>query len=312
MPRNEAARRRLLFAVLVLVSLVLLTAFFREPASGYLHSIQRGGLGAVTPLQSLSTRAVEPFQDGYRWFKDTWAANERNKELTRELEELRGSVVALKEASEENERLKQLLDFRDAGIFPAGSTFVVARVVARSPTRWQAWVHLDKGSADGVQLNQPVVGATLAADKSLSGKGLVGKVIAVAPRAAIVQLITDPESYVAAVVQGTRAEGILVAPEAGQLGMDFVERDEEVQVNRIVITSSASGVFPKGVPIGVVESVGEVDVDVYKQIRVRPFVDFRRLEEVMVITNPPAAQVSAEQMTTVVPPADKANKKSGG
>jgi rod shape-determining protein MreC len=301
MPRNEAARRRLVFAVLVVVSLALLTAFFREPASGFLHSMQRGGLGVLSPVQSFTARALEPFGDGYRWTKDLWAANSENREMARELEELRGNLIALKEAQEENERLKQLLDFQQAGIFPDGSTFVVARVVGKSPTKWRAWVQIDRGRADGIRVNQPVVGATVPADRSLSGKGLVGKVIKVAEHAAQIQLITDPESHVAAVVQGTRAEGILVAPKVGQLFMDFVERDQEVEVKRVVVTSGHSQLFPKGIPIGVVDSVGEVDVDVYKQIEVRPFVDFRSVEEVMVLTNPQVLAVDPDEMEGVVP-----------
>src|SRR5665648_1082345 len=104
-----------------------------------------------------------------------------------ELEGLRGRVVQLEEADQENRRLKELLDFREAAIFPAGSEFVVARVIGRSPTRWQEWVHIDKGSADGLKLNQPVVGATNATGDSLSGKGLVGKVVGVSENVAQIQ-----------------------------------------------------------------------------------------------------------------------------
>ena len=200
---------------------------------------------------------------------------------------------------EENDRLKQLLDFRDAGIFPKGATFVVARVIGRSPTRWQEWVEIDKGSADGLALNQPVVGATVPADKSLSGKGLVGKIVAIAPHAAQVQLLIDSESSAAARVQESGAEGIVVWSDPGKLIMDFVERDQPVEAKQVVITSGMGGIFPSGIPIGVVESVGEEDVNIYKQIEVRPFVDFRGLEEVMVITNPPPA--SADPMRSLMP-----------
>jgi rod shape-determining protein MreC len=312
MPRNEAARRRLVFAVLVVVSLALLTAFFREPTTGFLHSMQRGGLGVLSPVQSFTARAVEPFEDGYRWAKHLWVANSENREMSRELEELRGNLIALKEAQEENERLKELLDFQEADIFPAGSTFVVARVVGKSPTKWRAWVQIDKGRADGIEVNQPVVGATVPSDRSLSGKGLVGKVIKVAEHAAQIQLITDPESHVAAVVQGTRAEGILVAPKVGQLFMDFVERDQEVEVKRVVVTSSHSQLFPKGIPIGVVDSVGEVDVDVYKQIEVLPFVEFRSLEEVMVLTNRRTPATDPQEMEGLLPSEEPPTTTLGG
>ena len=299
MLRNPAVRRRIVFAVLTLVSLALLTVFFREPASGVLHSVQRGGLGFLSPVQSLATKAVDPFKNGYRWTKDLLAANSQNKTLTSEVESLRGEVLSLREAETENERLKQLLDFRDAGIFPKGATFVVARVIGRSPTRWQEWVEIDKGSDDGLALNQPVVGATVPTDKSLSGKGLVGKIVAIASHAAQVQLLIDPESSAAAMVQDSGAEGIVVWSDPGKLIMDFVARDQPVQAKQVVVTSGMGGIFPRGIPIGVVESVGEEDVNIYKQIEVQPFVDFRGLDEVMVITNPPPA--SAEPMRSLIP-----------
>jgi rod shape-determining protein MreC len=132
-------------------------------------------------------------------------------------------------------------------------------------------------------LNQAVVGATVSADKSLSGKGLVGKVIAVTTNSAQVQLITDPQSSAAALVQSTRAEGIVEGTVSGSLIMDYVERDQLVEAKQVVITSGLGGLFPKGIPVGVVMSVGEEDVNIYKQIEVQPFVNFLTLEEVLVI-----------------------------
>ena len=306
MPGNAVVRRRLLFAALVLISLVLLTAFFREPATGALHSVQRGGIGVLSPLQSLAARAVQPVEDGYRWFRELLAANKRNEDMAVQLEALRGQVVQLQEAREENARLKGLLEFRDAHIFPDNSTFVVARVIGKSPTKWQHWVQVDRGTADGVALNQPVVGATLPGDKSLSGKGLVGKVVAVAEHAAQVQLIIDPSSSVAAVIQGQRAEGIVEGTVSGGLSMDFVERDKTVEEKLVVVTSGSSQIFPKGIPIGLVETVGEVDVNIYKQIEVRSFVDFGSLEEVMIITSPVLLGVGVQDMHSVLPTATPA------
>jgi rod shape-determining protein MreC len=308
MLRNPAVRRRIVFAALTLISLVLLTVFFREPASGALHSVQRGGLGFLSPVQSIATKAVDPFKNGYRWTKELLAANSKNKELTAQLEIMRGEVLSLRQAQIENDRLKQLLDFRNAKIFPSGATFVVASVIGRSPTRWQEWVEIDKGSDDGLALNQPVVGATVPTDKSLSGKGLVGKIVAISSHAAQVQLLIDPESSAAAVVQDSGAEGIVVWSDPGKLIMDMVARDQAVTVKQVVVTSGMGGIFPRGIPIGVVESVGEEDVNIFKQIEVRPFVDFHALDEVMVITNPPPA--SADPMRSLMP--DTSTTKAGG
>ncbi len=301
MPRNPVVRRRALFAALVVVSLLLLTAFFREPATGALHTVQQGGFGALSPLQSLASRAVQPFEDGWRWVGQALQANDQNQEMRVQLEELRGQLVTLQEASQENERLKGLLDMRQAGIFPQDATFVVARVIGKSPTKWQQWVQIDKGSAEGIVLNQPVVGATIPVAGSLSGKGLVGKVIAVAAHASQIQLVIDPGSSVAAVVQGTRAEGIVEGTIAGGLLMDYVERDKPVEEKLVVVTLGFGQIFPKGIPIGLVQTIGEVDVNPYKQIEVRPFVDFSSLEEVMVLTSPVQVGAGVEAMDSVIP-----------
>lgn len=301
MPRNPVVRRRALLTALVGVSLLLLTMFFREPATGALHTVQQGGLGALSPLQSLASRAVQPFENGWRWIGQSLQANDQNKQMRVQLEELRGQLVTQQEASQENKRLKGLLDMRKAGIFPQGATFVVARVIGKSPTKWQQWVQVDKGSAEGIVLNQPVVGSTMPVAGSLSGKGLVGKVIAVAAHASQVQLVIDPGSSVAAVVQGSRAEGFVEGTVAGGLLMDYVERDKPVEEKLVVVTSGFGQIFPKGIPIGLVQTIGEVDVNPYKQIEVRPFVDFSSLEEVMVLTSPVRVGPGVEAMDSVIP-----------
>jgi rod shape-determining protein MreC len=284
--RNEVVWRRLVFVVLIIASLAILTVSFRESESGPVHSIQQAGLGILSPLQSWGARAAQPFQDGYTWMRTLWSAHEEAQRLAAELQALQGEAVKLKEQAEENARLKSLLDLRDKGTYPEGTDFEVARVTGKSPTRWEAWVQIDKGSADGIKVDQPVVGATPMAGETLAGKGLVGKVIAVTPHSAQVQLITDSESSVAASIQGPRAEGIVEGSVSGTLTMDFVDRDIVVDPKLVVVTSGFGGIYPPSIPIGIVADVGEEDVNIYKEIEVQSFVDFRVLEEVMVLILP--------------------------
>lgn len=286
MTRNEVVWRRLVFVFLIIASLAILTVSFRETESGPVHAVQQAGLSILSPLQSWGARAAEPFQDGYRWIRTLWSAHREAERLAAELQALQGEAVKLKEQAEENQRLKSLLDLRDKGTFPEGTDFEVARVVGKSPTRWQAWIEIDKGSAEGIRVDQPVVGATPMAGESLAGKGLVGKVIAVTAHSAQVQLITDSESSVAAKIQESRAEGIVEGSVSGTLTMDFVDRDIAVEPKRVVVTSGYGGIYPPAIPIGVVADVGEEDVNIYKEIEVQAFVDFRVLEEVMVLILP--------------------------
>lgn len=286
MPRNKVAWRRFVFVVLIIASLAVLTVSFRETESGPVHTVQQAAAGLLAPLQSWGARAAEPFQDGYDWIRTLWSAHKDAEQLAERVQILQGEVIRLQEQGEENQRLKSLLDFRDKGTFPDGTDFLVGRVTVKSPTRWKARIQIDKGSDDGVRVDQAVVGATPLAGQTLAGKGLVGKVIEVTPRSAVVLLITDSESSVAAKIQGSRGEGIVEGSISGKLIMDYVDRDIGVDPKMVVVTSGFGGVYPADIPIGIVANVGEEDVDIYKEIEVQPFVDFRVLEEVMVLLVP--------------------------
>jgi len=293
MPRNKVVWRRSVFVVLIIASLALLTVSFRETDSGPVHSIRQAGANVLSPLQAWGARVAEPFQDGYHWIRTIWSAHQEAERLAGELQLLQGEAVKLKEQAEENERLKSLLDLKDKGTYPEGTDFTVARVTGKSPTRWEAWIQIDKGSNQGVRVNQPVVGATPISGESLAGKGLVGKVVEVTATTAKVQLITDSESSVAAKIQGSRAEGIVEGSVSGRLVMDFVDRDLEVDPKLVIVTSGFGGVYPPAIPVGIVSNVGEEDVDIYKEIEVQAFVDFRVLEEVMVLMVPESPKSEA-------------------
>ena len=300
MPRNKVAWRRMVFVVLIIASLALLTVTFREAETGPVHSIQQAGVSILSPLQAWGERVAEPFQNGYTWIRTLWSAHNDAERLAAELQQLQGEAVKLREQAEENVRLKSLLEFQDKATFPEGTQFAVARVIGKSPTRWEAWIEIDKGSADGIKVDQAVVGATpMASTDSLSGKGLVGKVVKVFEHTAQVELIIDSESSVAAKIQGVRAEGIVEGSVSGQLIMDYVDRDLEVDPKLIIVTSGYGGIYPPAIPIGIVANVGEEDVNIYKEIEVQAFVDFRVLEEVMILIVPTTSTIPTTPTTSI-------------
>ena len=286
MPRSKVAWRRLVFVILIIVSLALLTVTFRETETGPVHSVQQFGAGLLSPLQSWGAKVAKPFQDGYTWFRTIWSAHKKANELQSQVQALQGEVVQLEQQAEENQRLRGLLDIHDKGTYPSGTTFKVAHVIAKSPSRWEAWVMIDKGTADGLRLNLPVVGATPMAGETLAGKGLVGKITYITAHQARVTLITDSTSSVAATIQGPRAEGMVEGALSGSLFMNYVDRDLRVDPKLVIVTSGYGGISPAGIPIGIVANVGEEDVNPNKEIEVQAFVDFRVLEEVMVIVLP--------------------------
>jgi rod shape-determining protein MreC len=291
MPRNQVAWRRLVFVALIIASLALLTVTFREADTGPVHSVQQFAAGLLSPLQSWGARVAKPFQDGYTWFRTIWSAHKRADELEAQVQTLQGEVIQLEEAAEENTRLKGLLDLADPQkvSYPDNTKFMVAQVIAKSPSRWQNWVLIDKGTNDGLRLDLPVVGATPIAGETLAGKGLVGKITSINAHTAVVTLLTDSTLKVAAKIQGQRAEGVVEGSVSGRLTMDYVDRDIDVQPKLVIVTSGFGGVYPADIPIGIVASVSENNVNIYRDIEVQSFVDFRVLEEVMVIIVPEEA-----------------------
>jgi rod shape-determining protein MreC len=276
--RRYVLRRRIVVAVLLLLSVALLTAYFRESDSGVAHKVQDGVLTVVSPLQSGTATLTKPFRDAWNWVGDLFSAKSQNRALRQEVQQLRAALAEELTTQAENEQLRAALDFRENQVFPKGVDLVTARVVARSTSAWYSTVTINAGSSDGVDVYDPVV----------SGQGLVGRVTKVNLNAAQVMLVTDQQSFVDAMIEPGdetgSAQGILSGSVTGDITLEYVDKNEKVEVGQYVVTSGRNGsVFVKGVPIGRVESVGQQDVELYQSIAVKPFVDFRKLDIVAVV-----------------------------
>ena len=270
MYKQSVRRRRAVLAVLVALSLVLLTAYFGESAGGGLHSLQRGVLEVIAPVQEGASRALKPFRDLFGWFGDTLGARDERDKLKKERNQLRRLVG---------------LDKSDS---LQGYTPVTARVIGRSPTIWYATITVDKGSSAGVRLDQPVV----------NGDGLVGKVTAVTGGASQITLLTDHASGVSARVltpvvtdAGNGITGI-VQPAVGRpqdLLLEFVPRRAKILKGDTVVTAGSQStklesLFPANIPIGTVTKVDDTEQSQYQRVHMRPFADLRRLDFVQVLT----------------------------
>jgi rod shape-determining protein MreC len=277
--RRRVLRRRIVVAVLLLLSVALLTAYFRESDSGVAHGVQSGVMTVVSPLQSGTATVTKPFRDGWNWVGDLFSAKSENKALEEEVQQLRAGLAQELATQAENEQLRALLGFRKDFVFPRGVTMVTARVIDRSTSAWYSTATINAGSRDGVTVEDPVV----------NGQGLVGRVTKVTLNASQVMLVTDQESYVdAMIVPGTAegsAQGIIGGSVTGDVTLDYVDKSEKIKVGQDVVTSGRNGsIFVKGIPIGTVESVGSQEVELYQSIAIKPFVDFRKLDIVAVIT----------------------------
>ncbi|MCK5913595.1 MAG: rod shape-determining protein MreC, partial [Desulfuromusa sp.] len=182
--------------------------------------------------------------------------------------ELRSQLQQVQEVSLQNERLRELLAFVDDLDRPA----LPAQIIGEDASNWARTIVIDKGSRAGLRDGFPVVAA----------QGVVGRIIKVAPESSRVLLITDASSAVAALIQRTRTRG--VARGRGQnLSIEYALRKADIQVGDLLVTSGMGGIFPKGLPLAVIESVEKGQFGLFQQIKAVPTIDFSHLEEVMVI-----------------------------
>jgi rod shape-determining protein MreC len=251
----------------LLLSIYILTATARgqlknEPLGAVLMWIMR-------PLQIAAQGTINWITD-LRENYDTLAGfREENERLRARVQSLEIERQKLLEAQATNDRLKQLLDFRDQ--LPGKA--ITASIIANSASSWFKSCLLDKGSADGVRKGMAVI----------TPLGVVGQVVAVTPRTAKVLLLTDPNSGVDVLVQRTRARGIV----SGSLGngtvLKYVKRSEDVQEGDRLITAGTDGVFPKGMLVGTVIRASQPQLGLFQSIELLPAVQSARVEDVLVV-----------------------------
>lgn len=273
-------RRRIVVGVLVVLSLALITVSFRESSGGRLHGVQSAGASALRPFEVAAERIARPFRDAYGWFHGLTTARDENERLKEEVQKLRQQYVAAESALQENVELSRLLDYQRGTEFPSGYRAVNARVIGWSPSQFQHEINISAGTNQGVREDDPVVTAD----------GLVGRVSRVAANVAKVTLLIDPTSAVAATDLTSRARGIVErgAGTSAALVFNWVPKAAVVEKGDIVITSGTQlgalpDIYPRGIQIGVVTSVDQRDVDIYKRIQVEPFADFSSLDAVAVL-----------------------------
>lgn len=285
--KNVVRRRRAVLALLVTLSLVLLTIYFGESAGGGLHAVQRGAQAVLAPIESGASKVLKPFRDATGWIGDSLSAQGENDELRAEVAELRQQLAAGQYDEREVQQLRALLDLPEEDGFPGGTQPVTARVIAQSPTVWYSTVQIDKGRDDGVEVDQPVV----------TGDGLAGKVTSVTGGSSQVTLMTDADSAVSAQVVPSGTRGI-VKPQVGDpkdLLLDFLDKEDKVEEGATVVTSGSTSsrlesLFPRGVPIGEVTRVDAEERELYQRVHLEPYADLRRLDFVQVLTGDPAPE----------------------
>ena len=278
------------FIILSLLSIVLLTVSARMGAGGPLEMV-RGGFSTITmPFRMAGSAIAMPFQGIGNIFSNLTADQQTLSDLKAENEQLRSRNAELEETNQSTQRLQGLLDLKNT--YNLQSTG--ARVISGSTDSFNNTIVIDKGTSSGLAVGMPVV----------DSGGVIGQIIECSPTTSTVRLITDEKSGVAAMVQSSRAQGMLMGSASRQITLNLINTNQKVAVGDTVVTSGLGGVFPKGLPLGKVTSVEAAPGSLYYTIVVEPYGNVSTNEEVMVITS-----LSEEQKATAddIAEADKQN-----
>jgi len=279
---RESPRRFWLPLTLLVLGLLLLV--FSE--SGYLTPLESASHYVLDPLQRLFSNVVVLTGDLFRTVRDVRELRAQVEELQTQVDALTVENVRLREYEAEVQQLRALLNFvseypisaplgADVVSREGCDTFPCGEVVGEEPNPYLRYITVNVGAQQGVEKEMPVVSR---------GAGLVGRVAQVSPRTAKVQLLNDPDSAVAALLQTSRVTGLVVGQPDGTLRMEYIPQEETISEGEIVLTSGLGGFMPKGLVIGQVTEVQQMDYELFQAAVVRPAVDFSRLELVLVIT----------------------------
>jgi rod shape-determining protein MreC len=277
--------------LLVAVSLILLTAYFGASPSSPLHTVQRGIVQVVSPVQAGASTVLSPVRDVANWVSDTLRAKNQRDQLRKEVNQLTAQVDQLKTEQLRNVQLARQVKL-DQNIGLSNYHLVGANVIGRDPSLWYQQVTVDAGSNEGVTQNAPVV----------ADGALVGDVTTVDPSVSVVTLITDHAFAVAADVLNQSGDDGVLAPSVGnpnQLLLQDLPGNAQVAVGEQVVTSgfksgSLTSLYPAGIPVGTVSGVNPTQLFNNNEVQVSPAADLRHFASVQILTAPHAGNARAQ------------------
>jgi rod shape-determining protein MreC len=267
-----------LFLVVTLGHIILISAqvnsksgvpVLEQVTFGVFAEVQRSMTGVVS--------GVRHFWSGYVGLRDV---REENAELKQQLADVQVQLQQQRALADRSRGLDRLLGLRERLTLNT----VAAEVIALGATPDFRTMTIDKGSQQGLKSDMAIIAPA----------GVVGRVVVPSLRAAKVQLLIDRNAAAGALIERSRAQGVVVGAGDELLRLEYVSEIADVAVGDVVVTSGIDGIFPKGFVIGRVETV-ERSGRAYRRVTVSPAVDFSSLEEVLVVLTPtPARELVGE------------------
>ena len=275
-------------------NLIILVGVLFLQVLGLAVQVKRGGNSTENTrlIRIWAVGAIAPFERGLVWIENgtgnIWhnyfylrGVRVENRQLKEQIEQMRLEQVRLNEDAAQAHRLQALLAFKEQFI----SKTVAAQVIGSSGSELSRVVYIDKGNDDGIKPDMAVITAD----------GVVGKVWDTYPSVSRILLINDQSSGVGVILEKSRLQGVLRGTPNGEVTLERLMSDEQVNPGESVLTSGGDQIFPKGLPVGTVTKVG-TGKDLFLSIKVKPAANLSKLEEVLVLVEKQQREATAEDL----------------
>jgi rod shape-determining protein MreC len=262
-------RTAVLFIAVMLGHILLISAQVNSKSG--VPILEAVTFGAFSEVQRGASSLTGGIHNAWTGYVNLRGVRAENQQLKQQIGALQVQIQQERAAAQRAHQLEALLGFQQQ----LQVKTVAAGVIGASPSPEFRTATINKGSNDSLKVNMPVIAPT----------GVVGRLVTVAPRAAKLQLLVDRNAGAGALVERSRAQGVVLGTGGDVLRMEYVSGIADVKPGDVIVTSGIDGLYPKGFVIGTVESVDKGN-GIYKVIKVRPASDFNRLEDVLVVTTP--------------------------
>jgi len=267
--------------VLLIFFLFFLISLNREK-SGNWNPIEKVVVEITAPFQKLVYNTINATRN--TWLKYFGLINARKENVR-----LKEQIISLKTENYRNQellatyrRLLRLLQFTER----SDHAVLAAQVIGRDPSGLFQSVIINRGKDSGLSVNMPVV----------NEDGVVGRIVSVSDNYSKVLLLIDQNSAVDCIIQRSRDNGIVKGLSSTTCVIDYVLKTSDIEVGDIIVTSGIGGIFPKGIPLGRVTEIKDPPDEFFMEVKIEPFVDFARLEEVLIILmEDPLAEYTTEK-----------------
>ena len=276
--RFRLIRLVVLAGLLLTITLIFLVSTLGTQRFGSLHKLVMEAIGPMQRTVAAGSGYIKGFKSEYfDILQDVLRIREENKRLIKQLQENEVILNKSREAMATNVSLRKLLEFKNSLDRP----MVAATVIGKDPSVWFRSVIVDQGSNSGIAKGNPVV----------NSDGIVGQIFTSSPNYSKVLLAIAPSSAIDVLLQKSRVRGILKGTGTLTYRLEYILKTEEVEEGDHVVTAGYGGVFPTGLPVGVVSKIIKKPRGMFHEIEVTPVVDYQKLEHLLIIEQQDVAEL---------------------